>query len=107
MEQPGYEKRGYLHEDFHLFHLCDAMREPVDWHYHTFHKLCVYLGGDAIRYGIEGRSYALEPGDLILVPQGCVHRPEVEPGAAYERMLLYLSPEFLRRSSTEEAPLET
>ena len=36
MEQPGYEKRGYLHEDFHLFHLCDAMREPVDWHYHTF-----------------------------------------------------------------------
>ena len=87
MEQPGYEKRGYLHEDFHLFHLCDAMREPVDWHYHTFHKLCVYLGGDAIRYGIEGRSYALEPGDLILVPQGCVHRPEVEPGAAYERML--------------------
>mgnify|MGYP004628819195 CR=1 FL=1 len=28
MEQPGYEKRGYLHEDFHLFHLCDAMREP-------------------------------------------------------------------------------
>ena len=55
MEQPGYEKRGYLHEDFHLFHLCDAMREPVDWHYHTFHKLCVYLGGDAIRYGIEGR----------------------------------------------------
>ena len=44
MEQPGYEKRGYLHEDFHLFHLCDAMREPVDWHYHTFHKLCVYLG---------------------------------------------------------------
>ena len=107
MEQPGYEKRGYLHEDFHLFHLCDAMREPIDWHYHTFHKLCVYLGGDAIRYGIEGRSYALEPGDLILVPQGCVHRPEVEPGAAYERMLLYLSPEFLRRSSTEEAPLET
>ena len=47
MEQPGYEKRGYLHEDFHLFHLCDAMRESVDWHYHTFHKLCVYLGGDA------------------------------------------------------------
>lgn len=41
------------------------------------------------------------------MPQGCVHRPEVEPGAAYERMLLYLSPEFLRRSSTEEAPLET
>lgn len=107
MEQPGYEKRGYLHENYHLFHLTSSMQEPVDWHYHAFHKLCVYLGGDAVRYGIEGRSYALEPGDLILVPQGCVHRPEVEPGAAYDRMLLYLSPDFLRRSSTEEAMLET
>ena len=63
MEQPGYEKRGYLHEDFHLFHLCDALREPVDWHYHTFHKLCVYLGGDAIRYGIEHG----QPGDVIVL----------------------------------------
>lgn len=33
--------------------------------------------------------------------------PRSNRGAAYERMLLYLSPEFLRRSSTEEAPLET
>ena len=48
MEQPGYEKRGYLHEDFHLFHLCDAMREPVDWHYHTFHKLIFFLGGERV-----------------------------------------------------------
>lgn len=107
MDQSGYEKRGYLHEEFHLFHLRSAMPEPVAWHYHAFHKICVYLGGEPARYGIEGRSYALEPGDLILVPQGSVHRPEIEPGAAYDRMLLYVSPEFLRRSSTADAPLET
>ena len=107
MEQPGYEKRGYLREDFRLFHLTASMAETVGWHYHAFHKLCVYLGGDAIRYGIEGRSYALEPGDMILVPQGCVHRPEAPLGAAYDRMLLYLSPEYLRSISTEETALET
>ena len=107
MEQGSYEKRGYLNEDFRLFHLTSAMREPVDWHYHTFDKLCVYLGGEAIRYGVEGRSYCLEPGDLILVPHGCVHRPEVQPGAAYDRMLLYISPDFLRRASTDDTPLET
>ena len=67
----------------------------------------ITLGGDAIRYGIEGRSYALEPGDMILVPQGCVHRPEAPLGAAYDRMLLYLSPEYLRSISTEETALET
>ena len=107
MEQPGYEQRGYLHEDFHLFHLTSVMTEPVDWHYHAFHKICVYLGGEAARYGIEGRSYVLEPGDLILVPQGCIHRPEVEPGAAYDRVLLYLSPEFLRDAEAGGAGLET
>lgn len=107
MEQPGYEQRGYLREDFRLFHLTASMTETVGWHYHAFHKLCVYLGGDAIRYGIEGRSYALEPGDMILVPQGCVHRPEAPLGAAYDRMLLYLSPEYLRSISTEETALET
>lgn len=107
MEQPGYEQRGYLREDFRLFHLSASMTETVGWHYHAFHKLCVYLGGDAIRYGIEGRSYALEPGDMILVPQGCVHRPEAPLGAAYDRMLLYLSPEYLRSISTEETALET
>lgn len=107
MEQPGYEKRGYLREDFRLFHLTASMTETVGWHYHAFHKLCVYLGGDAIRYGIEGRSYALEPGDMILVPQGCVHRPRPRSERRMDRMLLYLSPEYLRSISTEETALET
>lgn len=107
MEQPGYEQRGYLHEEFHLFHLTSEIREPVDWHYHAFHKLCVYLGGSAASYGIEGRSYVLEPGDIILVPQGSIHRPELAPGAAYDRMILYLSPDFLRKADAGEAGLET
>ena len=57
MEQPGYEKRGYLREDFRLFHLTASMTETVGWHYHAFHKLCVYLGGDAIRYGARARGH--------------------------------------------------
>ena len=75
MEQQEYAQRGYLREDFRLFHLKGAMEEQLDWHYHTFHKLIFFLGGQS-GYGVEGRSYPLEPGDVILVPQGCVHRPE-------------------------------
>ena len=106
MEQLSYEKRGYLHEEFRLFHLTSAMHEPVDWHYHAFHKICVYLGGASMRYGVEGRSYALEPGDLVLVPQGCIHRPEIAAGAAYDRMLLYISPEFLRKNAEAGGALD-
>ena len=96
MEQ-NYVQRGYLHEDFRLFHLRGAMEESVDWHYHTFHKIIEFLGGES-GYGVEGKQYLLQPGDLVLVPQGCIHRPEAEPNAPYERRILYLSPEFLRRS---------
>ena len=102
----AYEQRGYLHEDWRLFHLSSAVAEPPDWHYHTFHKLIVFLGGPA-GYGVEGRSYPLEPGDVVLVPKGCIHRPELAPGAAYERAIVYISPDFLRRRSTADCDLET
>ena len=104
--EAAYEQRGYLHEDWRLFHLSSADAEPPDWHYHTFHKLIVFLGGPA-GYGVEGRSYPLEPGDVVLVPKGCIHRPELAPGAAYERAIVYISPEFLRRRSTADCDLET
>ncbi|MCQ2421288.1 MAG: AraC family ligand binding domain-containing protein, partial [Clostridia bacterium] len=104
MEQ-GYEQRGYLKEDYRLFHLKGSMEERMDWHYHTFHKIILFLSGTA-SYGIEGRSYPLSAGDLVLVPQGCIHRPEVEPGKPYERVILYISPDFLRRSSMDGSTLE-
>ena len=106
MEQQEYAQRGYLREDFRLFHLKGAMEEQLDWHYHTFHKLMFFLGGQS-GYGVEGRSYPLEPGDVILVPQGCVHRPEAAPGAPYERVILYLSPDYLVRAGTADCPLDS
>ena len=106
MEQQTYEKRGYLREDFRLFHLSGAMDEPVDWHYHTFHKIILFLSGRAA-YGLEGQSFTLESGDLIVVPSGCIHRPELAPGAPYERVIVYISPEFLRASGTPGCDLES
>jgi len=106
VDHQQYAQRGYLHEDFRLFHLNGPMEEQLDWHYHTFHKLIFFLGGTS-GYGIEGRSYPLEPGDAVLVPQGCVHRPEAEPGAPYERVILYLSAEFLSRAGGADCPLDS
>ena len=35
MPKPEYVQRGYLREDFRLFHLKGPMEEQLDWHYHT------------------------------------------------------------------------
>lgn len=106
MEENAQQRRGYLAEDFRLFHLRDPQMRPVDFHYHTFHKIMVLLSG-RVSYAIEGKSYALEPGDMVLVSSGCLHKPVVSDKLPYERIILYISPEFLRRFSSPGCDLES
>ena len=105
MEPLSYEKRGYLKEDFRLFHLADNNLGPMDYHYHTFHKIIILLAGRT-GYAIEGERYTLQPGDFVLVGRGSIHRPEVEKDTFYERMILYISPEYLARYRTADCDLE-
>ena len=100
MEQTaGYKKKGYLHEDFRLFHLRDVGAEEMAYHYHEFDKIVIFLAG-AAEYIIEGRSYLLEPWDVLLVSHHLIHRPVIDPAAPYERVVLYLDPGFVRSSGT-------
>lgn len=100
----AYEKKGYLTEDFRLFHLHGAQGVRTEYHYHEFCKVLLLLCGSG-SYWVEGRRYALQPGDIVLVGSGCVHRPEFEDNSPYERIILYISPDFLRRASTEDCDL--
>lgn len=99
-----YEKRGYLLEDFRLFHLKDNHGTNVDYHYHEFCKLLLLLSGSG-SYVIEGRRYTLKAGDVVLIGSRCVHKPEFESGVSYERLILYISPAFLAHSSVESCDL--
>ena len=93
----NYQKKGFLTEDFRLFHLrSDAGTRP-EFHYHEFHKILLLVSGSGC-YTVDGRRYAVQSGDVVLVGSHLVHRPEFEAGAGYERIILYLSPEFLRRA---------
>lgn len=105
MEPLQYEVRGYLREPFRLFHLADGRREHIEYHYHTFHKIIILLAGKA-GYAIEGERYDLSPGDFVLVGRGSIHRPEVAEDAFYERMILYIAPQYLASLGTEDCDLE-
>ena len=89
--------RGYLHEDFRIFHLKDANATRVDYHYHEFDKIVLLLSG-TVTYFIEDISYTLKPGDLLLVPHGVIHKPLISTGEAYERYVIWMTPDFLQRS---------
>ena len=104
MENQNYEKKGYLLEDFRLFHLQGAQGVKAEYHYHEFYKLLLLVSGTG-GYSVEGQRYALQPGDIVLVGSRAVHRPEFAPDAPYERIIVYIDPEFLRRQSTPDCDL--
>lgn len=99
-----YAKQGYLLEDFRLFHLRGARGVRTEYHYHEFCKLLLLISGNG-GYWIDGQRYDLLPGDVVLVDAGCVHRPEFDADSAYERIIVYISPDFLQRSSTATCDL--
>ena len=99
------DKRGYLLEDFRLFHLKDAKGTNMEYHYHEFHKLVLLVSGQG-SYNVEECHYTLVAGDILLIGSHQVHKPEFEAGLEYERVIFYISPEFLQKQSTEECNLE-
>ncbi len=99
-----YQKKGFLLEDFRLFHLRTDSGTRPEFHYHEFCKVLLLVSGSG-GYAVDGQRYALQPGDTVLIGSHSVHRPEFEPGIPYERIILYISPEFLRRESTPECDL--
>ncbi len=98
------DKRGYLYEDFRLFHLKDSLGQRVEDHYHAFDKLTLCLGG-RVTYVVEGVTYFLRPWDLLLVGRGLIHRVRMDPAEPYERVVLWLGTDWLERRSRPEADL--
>ena len=99
-------KRGYLHEDFRLFHLKDTRAQKVDYHYHEFDKLILLLGGK-VSYVVEGVTYFLQPWDVLLVQHNMIHRPVIDPSEPYERVVIWLGREWLRSRSDPGEELDT
>lgn len=87
--QYSLAKTGYLKEDFRLFHINDRTDREFEWHYHDFHKIIVFVSGK-VTYHIEGKTYQLKPQDILLVSQGAIHKPEIDPSIPYECYIFWI-----------------
>ncbi len=97
-------KLGYLEDDFKIFHLLDRQRREFAFHYHDFNKIIIFIKGN-INYSIEGKNYSLKPYDIVLVNAGEIHRPSVLDSSDYERIIIYVSSNFLQSFSKDEYDL--
>lgn len=99
-----YSKRGYLNEDFRLFHLKDNEEREFEYHYHEFDKIVVFVSG-SVKYIIEGTAYPLRPWDILLLSDHLIHKAVIDKDEPYERYIIYISREFVEKNGTEATDL--
>lgn len=102
MEQ--YVKKGYLNSEFRLFHLTDQKTCEVEYHYHDFDKITIFMKGQ-VNYMIEGKSYDLKPYDIVLVRHNDIHKLTVDNSSPYDRIIVYISPNFMNAYKTDSYDL--
>lgn len=92
-------------DSYEIFYYQDRHLEPVAVHHHDFYEVYFFLGGSA-DYLVEGQTYQLQPGDLLLISPLELHQPIIHPDRdPYQRIVLWISPAFLNRHSTPETSL--
>lgn len=95
-----------LRQDFQLSHNRDPYFRTMEFHAHVFLELYYFLDG-SVTYYIEDQVYDLCPGDLLIIPAGKMHRPVIaNEHAAYERMVLWITPQYLQSIDSPAGDLQ-
>lgn len=85
--------------NYYYSKVVDIVDHESTHHYH--HAFEIYYMKDGMcNYFIGNRSYQVLPGDLILIPEGTIHRTNYN-GIAHTRLLINCSPEYIPASVAE------
>jgi AraC-like DNA-binding protein len=92
--------------DFELFYYHNNNPVEVDFHNHNFYEIYLFLSGN-VTYIIEGKSYKLKPKDILIINNKELHKAFVESGVPYERIVIWLNPEYVKSLSSDKTDLLT
>lgn len=103
--QQEFDSRQYmLAVDMELFHYRSSKLLNIEYHNHDFYEVYFLVSGK-VSYSIEGRSYALAPGDVLILSDQEMHRPSQAGEEPYERIVLWVRPAYLKTLGSEGYPL--
>lgn len=104
-EKFQYNREGYLNENFRYFHLKDTAGQERDFHFHEFDKIVILIAG-SVDYLVEGASYKMQPGDIILVRHHMIHKAVIDVSVPYERIIIYLDSSYVDRFAPDMGLME-
>lgn len=97
-------RQAMANKPYEIFHYYDSYVKEVGTHHHDFYELYCFVGGE-VNYVVEGRSYSLEPGDILLISPSELHKMSATTFLKYERYVLWMSESFLKRLSSSSSDL--
>lgn len=94
-----------LESEYEIFHYKDDYLYNVELHHHDFYEFYFFISGK-VTYYIEGKTYILRPGDILLFSPNELHQPLIDTEAEpYERIVLWIDPLFLHRLGSDSTNL--
>ncbi len=90
--------RQYMLDDsFELYYYKDFPDQGVAPHSHSFYEFYFFLEGK-VSVSIQGQSYNVAPGNIIMIPPGTVHCPSLlDPHAPYRRFVLWIRKDYYQK----------
>lgn len=105
LPQQDFTYRQYMEaSDFELFYYQDNKPPEVDFHNHDFYEIYLFLSG-SVTYVIEGKSYRMRPRDILIINNKEFHKAFVESGIPYERIVIWLNPDYVKSLNTDKTDL--
>lgn len=102
--RPFDPRQVMLKPTFEVFHSLDTNTLTVDPHHHDFYEIYFLISGE-VEYRVEGRSYEVRPGELMLISPWKVHQPVIKGGQDYERIVLWVDRNHMARFTSETMAL--
>lgn len=81
-------------KDYEIYYYSDANPTPVLDHTHNYYEFYFFLEGN-ISMNINNKSFAVKPGDFIIIPPQVHHHPTfLDKTTPYRRFVLWISKPF-------------
>jgi AraC-like DNA-binding protein len=86
----------YRDPELYSHHSLDPLPDPdaFSMHVHEMMEIYYFISGNGA-YLVEGITYPLEPGDIMILRAAESHRLTISPSAPYERIAIHFSPTIL------------
>jgi AraC-like DNA-binding protein len=94
-----FERRQSMkNRQFEVFHYRERRPGNMEVHHHDFFEVYFLLGGE-VSFRVEGRTYTLKPGDMLLINPQELHQALIDRDTIYERMVLWIDRGYLAELS--------